>query len=188
MKTCILYQNVGGLKNKIEDITDVMSTKRADLFAITETFLKSDDPPSRLPPSLTCIGKSRRKGEYGGGVGFIVKSDSEQLCILDENLLNSKSDDKERLLVLARVDGIKTAVGIVYYPQDNKDRALTDELSYILLDERTTLQNQNLEIMLVGDFNGKCVKKCNLTGKIISDDNMNSYNGKHLNQLLLASG
>ena len=117
--------------------------------------------------------------EYGGGVGFIVKSDSENLCILDENLLNSKSDDKERLWVLARVDGIKTAVGVVYYyPQCNKDRALTDELSYTLLEKKTTLQYQNFEIILMAAFNGKCVKECNLTGEIENGDNTNSYNGR----------
>ena len=116
--------------------------------------------------------------EYGGGVGFIVKSDSENRCILDENLLNSKSDDKERLWVLARVDGIKTAVGVVYYPQCNKDRALTDELSYTLLEEKTTLQYQNFEIILMAAFNGKCEKECTLTGEIENGDNTNSYNGR----------
>ena len=183
-KVNILYQNVRGINKKCEEITDIMTTKKSSIFAASETFMKSDDPPVRLPKGYTWIGKSRRNGQSGGGVGFIVKSDNDNISILNDNLLSCKSDDKERLWILASINGIKTALGVVYFPQDGKDKALTDELCFTLLDDIGALQNKEYEIVLMGDFNGKCLRQCQFSGKAILENNTSSYNGKRLCQLL----
>ena len=184
---CILYQNVRGINKKCEEITDIMTTKKSSIFAASETFMKSDDPPVRLDKGYTWIGKSRRNGQSGGGVGFIVKSDNDNISILNDNLLSCKSDDKERLWILASINGIKTALGVVYFPQDGKDKALTDELCFTLLDDIGALQNKEYEIVLMGDFNGKCLRQCQFSGKAILENNTSSHNGKRLCQLLEAS-
>ena len=51
------------------------------------------------------------------------------------------------------MNGIETALGVVYFPQDGKDKAPTDKLCFILLDDIGALQNNEYEIILMGDFN-----------------------------------
>ena len=74
-----------------------MKTKTSNIFAVSERFLKSDEPPVRLPQGHIRKGKSRRNGKNGGSVGIILKSDADNISVLDDNRLNSKNDDKERL-------------------------------------------------------------------------------------------
>lgn len=75
----------------------------------------------------------------------------------------------------------------MYCPQDNKDKTLTDELSYVLLDDISNLQNKDYEIILMGDFNGKCIQQCQFTGKAVLQNIQTSYNGKRLYQLAMTS-
>ena len=160
-----------------------MEAIKSIIFAVTETFMKSDETPVRLPQGYTWIDKSRRNGQSGGGVGFIVKSDPDIISILDDNLLSSKNDDKERLWILTSMNGIKTALGVVYFQQDGKDKAFTDELCFILLDDIGALQNNEGEIILMGYFNGKCLQQCQFSKKAILENSPSSYNGKRLCKL-----
>ena len=50
-----------------------------------------------------------------GGVGFGLKSD---IMILDDNLSNSQNDEFERLWVLVRLNNIKVALCVAYFPND----------------------------------------------------------------------
>ena len=107
-----------------------MKTKKSNIFAVTETFMKSDEPPVRLPQEHTWIGKSRRNGQNGGGVGVILKSDADNVSVLDDNLLNLQNVDKERLWILTSINGIKTALGGFFFPQDGKDKTRTNYAMY----------------------------------------------------------
>jgi hypothetical protein len=40
--------------------------------------------------------------------------------ILDDNLNNSQNDEYERLWVLVRLNNIKVALGVAYFPNDGK--------------------------------------------------------------------
>ena len=70
--------------------------------------------------------------------------------------------------------------GIVYYPQDNQNKELTDELSYILLDKISTLQKLDYEVILISDFDSKCITRCEFTTTATFESFQQSYNSKRL--------
>ena len=79
----------------------------SDIFGVTETFLKSDDPPPNFHSNLKRIGKSRRKGEHRGGVGIFPSSENKNVSLLNDIVIQSKNEDKERLWNLTRLKDIK---------------------------------------------------------------------------------
>ena len=90
----------------------------------------------------------------------------------------------ERLWILCRINGIKTAVGVVYFPNDGVDKNKTDLLFYELLENCSVFQ---YETCLTGDFNGKCLRQCEFTGKSLLCIDNQSYNGIILLQFSEAS-
>ena len=58
------------------------------VFGVAESFLKSDDRPSDLDSQYLWIGKCRKTSKANGGTGLCI---SQDIVILDENLVNSKS-------------------------------------------------------------------------------------------------
>ena len=114
---------------------------------------------------------------------FFIKTN---IMILDENLLHSQKDRHERLWVLVRLNNIKVAIGVAYFPNDGIDKTKTDELFFELLDNTTFFQSLGYEVILMGDFNGRCVSKCPFSDKNIPFD-FQSYNGNRLRQFFEAS-
>jgi exonuclease III len=60
---------------------------------------------------------------------------------------------------------MKTGVGVAYFPNDGIDKEKTDALFYELLENITNFNNLGYNIILMGDFNGRCVEICPHTGK-----------------------
>ncbi|CAG2253445.1 unnamed protein product [Mytilus edulis] len=149
---------------------------------MAETFLKTNERPAKLDDTYTWIGKCRNSGKDKGGIGICLKSD---IPVLDDNVLNSKDDNHERLWVLSRIGNAKTAIGIAYFPNDGIDRDTTDKLMYELLENCSKLATSGYEILLMGDFNGKCIEKCQITNFNVMRD-LASYNGKRLHQFIEA--
>jgi len=81
---------------------------------------------------------------------------------------------------LCRLNGKKTAVGVVYFPNDWVDKTATDKLFYELLENCALFKSHGYEICLAGDFNGRCLQKCDVTGKSIQSRIKQSYNGGRL--------
>ena len=66
----------------------------------------------------------------------------------------------------------KTAVGVVYFPNDGVDKNKTDLLFYELLENCSVFQSHGYETCLTGDFNGKSLRQCKFTGKsLLCKDN-----------------
>ncbi|VDH92689.1 Hypothetical predicted protein [Mytilus galloprovincialis] len=76
-------------------------------------------------------GKCRTGSKDKGGIGICVNS---RLKILDENLIDSRDNGFERIWILCRMNNVKTAVGVVYFPNDGVDKPTTDKLFYELLE------------------------------------------------------
>ena len=177
------FLNIRGVSSKIHDLNRHLLSQDVAIFGLAETFLKSDDRPHSLNKDYQWIGKSRKGNKSKGGIGLCI---SRNLTVLDENLSNTKIDSFERFWSLVRIDNMKVAVGIVYFPNDGIDKEKTDALFYELLENIADFNNQGYGVMLMGDFNGKCLDKCPSTGKNVFKS-CSSYNGDRLLQFTEAS-
>ena len=54
------------------------------------------------------------------------------ITVSDDNLLNSKDNTLERLWVLMRLNNVKTAVCVSYFPNDGVNKTQTDALTNVL--------------------------------------------------------
>jgi hypothetical protein len=90
----------------------------------------------------------------------------------------------QRLLILCRINRIKTAV---YFPNDGVDKNKIDLLFYELLENCSVFQSHGYETCLTGDFNGKSLRQCEFTGKSLFCKDNQSYNGIRLLQFSEAS-
>jgi hypothetical protein len=155
-----------------------------DILSLAEAFLRSDDKPKLLQTGYNWFGKCRKSVKDKGGIGICVKTD---FPILDENLNSSRDDDFERFWILGRLNGVKTAIGTVYFPNDGVSKDLTDSLFYELLENCSLFASLGYEICLSGDFNGRCVRKCDFTGNTILSVDKQNYNGGRLRQFIEAT-
>lgn len=142
-----------------------------DIVAVAESKRNSDHIVSDLHKDFKWIGKNRSKNR-GGGIGFIYKSNN--VSVINDDLLNSKDDHFERLWILIKVGAEQIALGVVYFPVDNDTR---------LRDEATELHNELIQnigelqsdkILLLGDFNGKIEQfkdhgKCSSNGILVEN-------------------
>ena len=176
------FLNIRGLSSKINELNRHLTSQNVSVFGIAESFLKSDERPFDLDNKYQWIGKCRKGSKSKGGIGLCV---SEDVVILDENLVNSKSDSFERLWSLVRINNNKIAVGVVYFPNDGVEKDKTDALFYELLENITQFNNMGYNIVLMGDFNGRCLDSCPFTSKNVISESP-SYNGSRLLQFVEA--
>jgi hypothetical protein len=87
---------------------------------------------------------------------------NSDIKILDDNLISSQCDTFERLWILCRINGIKTAVGVVYFPNDGVDKNKTDLLFYELLENCSVFQSHGYETCLTGILMVKAYVNANL--------------------------
>ena len=70
--------NARSMKNKAASLADMVSSKKIDILAITETWLKPSDTFSCLsdltPPEFSLLHKPGTHGR-GGGVGFLISNE-----------------------------------------------------------------------------------------------------------------
>ncbi len=174
------FLNVRGISSKIHEFNKHILDENVDIFGCVETFLSSNNKPSKLDKNFKWVGKSRSKPASKGGIGLCIKS---EIPLIDENLLKSMDDKFERLWVSTRLNDVKTAIGVAYFPNDGVSKDLTDSLMYELLCNCTDLKSLGYEVILMGDFNGKCLRQFPYTNKNIFSEQQ-SYNGKRLRQFI----
>jgi exonuclease III len=155
----------------------LLSQHKFDLVAISESKRDADHPVTEIHNDYTWIGKDRTKGK-GGGIGFLCNKNS--LSIQDDDLLNSKSDDKERLWINVKVGTVSMAVGVVYFPVDNVVKEDSNQLHNELIVNIAHLQQKYEHILLMGDFNGKVTA--------FKDPDKISHNGTLLESLVETTG
>ena len=95
--------------------------------------------------------------------------------MLNDNLLNSKLAEYDRLWILSRIGNVKTALGVVHFPNDGVNKPITDSLMFEFLENCTELSQLGYETITMGDFNGRYVNKCEFSNLDKMCD-LNSYN------------
>ena len=135
-------------------MTNLLDNHNIDIVGISESKRSENNPVSEIHKDYSWIGKNR-SGNAGGGIGFLVNK--KTVSITDDNLLNTQSDEFERLWISVKVDQAATAVGITYFPVDNinTNYELANELCNELIQNVGELQRDYENILLMGDFNGK---------------------------------
>ena len=155
VKLSIGYNNAQGFGLvKQELMKKLLDEEKMDIVALTETKRNDDHPVSNLHHNYNWIGKNRSNGR-GGGIGFIYNSKS--ISVIDDNLLNSKADNRERMWISIKCDQAVIAIGVVYCPVDNVSSTYeeAEQLHNELLQNIGELESQFARILLLGDFNGK---------------------------------
>jgi exonuclease III len=150
-----------------------MKDENIQVFGIAETFLKSDEP-NNLDGSYNWYGKNRiNKG--GGGIGFII---DKGITIVDDNALNSKLDDYERLWIKVCLNtGRIMYIAVTYFPVEGSDPDGADALYNQLLSEIIRIEDcedEDPDILIMGDMNGR------IGSEIPYGDPILNYNGKRL--------
>ena len=119
------FLNIRGFNSKVRELNRVLDRDNVDFIGLAETFLRSNSRPTKLDDRYEWIGKCRSNGKGKGGLGMCI---SNGVTILDENLIKSRDDHFERFWMLLKINGVKTALGVTYFPNDGTDKLKTDEL------------------------------------------------------------
>jgi hypothetical protein len=119
------FLNIRGFNSKVRELNRVSDRDNVDFIGLAETFLRSNSRPTKLDDRYEWIGKCRSNGKGKGGLGMCI---SNRVTILDENLIKSRDDHFERFWMLLKINGVKTALGVTYFPNDGTDKLKTDEL------------------------------------------------------------
>ena len=74
---CLATINARSMRNKAASLADMVISRKIDILAITETWLKPSDtlscPSDLTPPGFSLLHKPRPHGR-GGGVGFLISN------------------------------------------------------------------------------------------------------------------
>jgi hypothetical protein len=133
------FLNACGISNKIHELNNHITKDNVAIICMVETFLKTDNKPPKPNKNYSWVGKCRKNSKGKGGIGMCLNVDTP---LLDANLLNSKNDLHERVLVLTRLGGIKTAVGVVYFPNDGLNK-IVNKGNNKITELRTILQRES---------------------------------------------
>ena len=174
------FLNIRGYNSKSREL----DRDNVDFIGLAETFLRSNIRPTKLDDRYEWVGKCRSNGKDKGGLGMCINN---RITILDDNLISSRDDKFERFWTLLKINGVKTALGVTYFPNDGTDKEKTDELFHELLENVSKFSSSGYEVICMGDFNGRCVTKCTFTNKNIQSEEMTSYNGNRLVRFVEAS-
>ena len=102
----------------------MVQANNMDIIGLVETKRSDEHPVTEMPTEYSWIGKNRVKNR-GGGIGFLIHN---SISVKDDNLLNSHDDEHERLWISVKAHNTCMAVGVTYFPVDNTNPDLANEL------------------------------------------------------------
>ena len=147
--------NVRSVVNKTALIHDVISDRRLDLFAVTETWMKASQPPTithgMAPAGYRVLHRHRANDEESGGVALVH---SEQLQVTAESLASTVTG-ADCLVSKLRTGRGRLHIAVVYRPPTSSPKhgiSVTQFCSEFskLLDELLALPG---ELVVCSDFN-----------------------------------
>jgi len=149
----VAFNNVNRIKPKLYEITRFLDEQDINIMGVAETFLENEDAIN--VDGYRWVGKNRlNKG--GGGIGFLV---SNEICITEDNLLNSQLDSYERLWITAQIGDEDVHIAVVYFPVQGTNPELVSELYNQLLADVIQIEERfedvDPQILIMGDFNGR---------------------------------
>lgn len=146
----ILYQNVRGLRTKLEDFCVNVSLSEADLFAITETGCNDSIKDAELvPPGYTIIRCDRADGRKQGGACLVAipRFELRRAPIPSDVILDNQVFELVAASVYLR-DRFLFLCCVIYIPPKSSE---TDYMIMFRLIEQYC--NSYSDVLVVGDFN-----------------------------------
>jgi hypothetical protein len=145
----VLHVNCRSLQNKVSEIDVLLSMVQPTIVALTETWLDIDTASTIHMPGYKFVYRCRANGEGGGGVGFLIKNDTD-FQLMDAEWVLPKSGTYESLFVKIKQKlGKSQIVGVIYRPPNEGLDLFNQELDILL----SQLSRSNHEIFLAGDYN-----------------------------------
>jgi len=182
----IAFNNINRVSKKIYEIKDFLHRQDVSIMGMVETFLKDEKYVD--VNGYKWYGKNRvQKG--GGGIGFLVSSN---ICVVDDNLFDSKHDEIERLWIKVVTDNRPIFIAVAYFPVNGTDIERTNELYSQLLSDCIRIEEECLNehvndprIIIMADCNGRigneipfCDKEINENGQCLL--NFKEDSGLHI--------
>lgn len=158
------YQNVRGLRTKLNTFSNNVLQCKYDVIALTETFLNSSVLDGELFTSEYVVVRNDRTGDVGwGGVLLAVRN-----CYTVQRVTNVDAYTPDMELLFAIIGGKsveKFLCCVVYLPPNCSDNLYLDVLTCI---ENAIISYSSLNVVIIGDFN---LNSCSVNVKF----NFNSF-------------
>lgn len=149
----ILLTNARSFSNKVDEFSIILSEKKPDICAITESWLDLDLPDSAIAVPEYSIIRRDRDGQMGGGILCYIRSNYSYSIIDDISLpiLNSRTE-----FLVFYVEDLTTLLIVIYHPHWNDSRANEEAITFITsaIDLVLIKFGDYINIVLCGDFNG----------------------------------
>ena len=149
----VAHINCRSLFHKLSDIHLFLVQSKANVLAVTETWLTSDTEGAVEIPGFNFV-HNCRNGAKGGGVGFFIKKDVafEQVEATWTNALNNTFECM--FIKLYQTNGKDIMIGAVYRPPGSHLDEFNEDMDHML----SNLSSKNRKIILAGDFNVDLMK------------------------------
>jgi hypothetical protein len=149
-KLKILYSNVDGLANKLDDLENRIDKFNPDIIILCESKLDEKIGNEGISKHYQVIRKDREGEGRGGGICMLLKN---EFILLERKDLNLKQTGKVEHMwydIKTRIDTKMITIGVVYRPP-NTEREDDKKLFELLFEaEDKTKGNQ---LLVLGDFN-----------------------------------
>ena len=144
----VWFQNVRGIKSKLESLRDKIDEVRPTVIGITETHLLGDEKVEIDGYEIYPNGRDNS----GGGVLIAVRKELEKICTVVE-----KSKEVAESLWLTIDNGrVKIRVGVVYAPQESRTTTEDFKRMYDQISEQVKqAKERQQKVLLMGDLNCK---------------------------------
>lgn len=164
----ILYQNVGGMRTKINDSALSLTSMDADMVCITETWLNSSFHTAELSlnDNYQIFRRDRSYGlsltMLGGGCIIAVKKgiDAKRRYDFETNLATL-----EDIWLEIRLFNSKLYICVTYI-SPNSDRGVFEE-HYDKIKDNITSLDIDSKVILLGDFNLPMITWTAVNGRVI---------------------
>lgn len=122
--------NIQSVGNKTFEIRDLINEENFDLFAVTETWLKSFDKAkvTEMSPNTHTFLQIPRVGKRGGGVGIFLSNAFKRvkICATD------KFESFEHMQVACEISGKRCVFVVVYRPPNLSINQFINDFSQYL--------------------------------------------------------
>jgi exonuclease III len=147
-KFTVWYQNIRGIKSKMESLTEKIEEHEPTVFCITETHLGDKEPFEMEGYKIYRNDRDRE----GGGTIIAVNEAIQNICTIVE-----KDNTVGETTWLVIDNGkVKIRVGVVYAPQESRTKKDVYKKLYKRVENQLDLaRERGQKMLLLGDFNCK---------------------------------
>ena len=145
----VWFQNVRGLKSKMESLQDKLDEVCPTLIGITESHLLEEEDV-KFDGYAEPFRNDR--DNLGGGIVIAVRKEIKDICTVVEKW----RDVGESLWIAIDNGKVKIRVGVVYAPQESRTTAESLKTFYEHISEQVQQARERKQrVLIMGDFNGK---------------------------------